>query len=389
VTRQTAFLLLALVGWASGARAASRDTAEAGAAKKVGLISVETRGVPPQLTKRLRGTVLEALRTEGVQAEDLIETYGFLAECRSMAECLTATLRKHNLDYVLLAKLTPSTGSSPGKPEHEIAVRLGRMPRGASVWGPWPITTNCQDCSDTELADATRQLVSRALKAMRRAELPPQETEVSAQDRRGKAAKLLKQAADEQLPVFDQIYLLKKAIHAGAGGQAFLQLAQLFFASGSYEEAEDYAGKAAAKGEKADVFIGPTLWFTGRWAEALPVFQKLVHDFPNDDHWQKALDELEKRIRDGRGPLGQAEAELKRGDPAKAAQLARIALAAGRGTKAHLILGKASLEASSNADAIAQFISVLDAEPSNADALAGKQKAEEALRKARELRSRR
>lgn len=389
MTRQIAFFVLALVGWAAGARAAGPERTEDGEARKVGVLSVDTRGVAPQLAKRLRGTVLEALRAEGAQAQDLIETHRFLAECRSMAECLTATLRKLNLDYVLLAKLVPARGASPSKPEHEIAVRLGRMPRGASVWGPWPMTTTCQDCSDTELADAMRQLVSRAWKAMRRAELPPQEIEISAQDRRGKAAKLFRQAADEHLLVFDQIYLLKKAIRLGAGGQAFLQLAQVFFASGSYEESEDYAAKAAAKGEKADALIGPTLWFTGRWAEALPVFQKLARDFPNDEHWQKALDELEKRLRDGRGPLGQAESELKRGDTAKAAQLARIALAAGRGTKAHLILAKASLEASSYADALAQFLSVLDAEPTNAEAQAGRQKAEEALRKVRELRARR
>jgi hypothetical protein len=389
MSRQIALFLLALVGWASAVRAASPDEgAEGGATKKIGVLAVETHAVAPQLAKRLHGTVFEALRAEGLQPHDLTDSHGYLAECHSPTECL-ATLRKRQLDYVLFAKLAPSPASAPGKPEHEITVRLGRIPRGVSVWGPWPMSTTCSDCSDSELADTTRGLVASAWKAMRLAQLPPEEIEIATSDRRDRGRKLLKQAADEQLPVFNQIHLLKQAIRAGASGQAFAQLAQLFFAYGGYEEAEDYAAQAATQGEKTDVVRGPSLWFTGRWAEAQAVFQRLVRDFPGDRHWQKALAEVDLRVRDGRSVLEQAEVELKHGDPAKAALLARIALASGRGTRAHLALAKASLATSSYADALAQFLAVLDDDPGHAEALSGKLKAEAALRQSHEARARR
>ena len=389
MARQIAFLVLALAGWAGLSHAAGSEGAGAGERKKVGVVAIETRGVAPQLAKRLRGMVVEALKTEGLQTFDMVDDYSFLAECRFRTECFSAALKRLNLDYLLLARLWPSTSTSPGKPVHAIEVRLGRVPRGSSVWGPWPMSTTCRDCSDSELSDSMRQLVAQTWKAMLRAELAPQDMEVSAQDRRAKGANLVGLADAEGLPALDQIHLLKKAIHAGAGGPAFSRLAWIFFACGGYEEAEDYAAKAAAKGERMDDLLGPLLWLTGRWVEALPVFQRLVQAFPSDKRWQKSLDELSRRSLDGGGVLGQAEEELKRNDASKAAQLARIALASGRGIKAHLTLAKATMESQSYADALAQFMAVLEAEPNNAEAAAGKQKAEVEVRKARELRTRR
>jgi len=389
VARQIAFFVVVLVGWVGLSHAAGGEGTVGDERKKVGVVAIETRGIAPQLAKRLRGTVVDALQTEGLQTFDLVDAYSFLDECHFRTECFSAALKRLNLDYLLLARLWPSASASPGKPEHAIEVRLGRMPRGSSVWGPWPMSTACRDCSDTELADAMRQLVARTWKAMRRAELAPQDLEISAQERRSKGATLVRLADEEGLPTLEQIPLLKKAIHAGAGGPAFSRLAWIFFACGGYEEAEDYAAKAADKGEKMADLLGPLLWLTGRWAEALPVFQKLAQAFPSDKRWQKSLDDLNRRSPDDGGMLGQAEEELKRNDASKAAQLARIALASGRGNKAHLVLAKAYLELQSYADALAQFIAVLESESNNAEAAAGKQKAEDGVRRSRELRARR
>jgi tetratricopeptide (TPR) repeat protein len=389
MARQIAFFILALAGWAGSSHAAGGEGAGGGERKKVCVVAIETRGIAPQLAKRLRVTVVEALKAEGLQTFDMVDDYAFLAECHFRTECFSAALKRLNLDYLLLARLWPSASASPGKPVHEIEVRLGRIPRGSSVWGPWPMSTACRDCSDTELSDSMHQLVARTWKAMLRAELAPQDIEVSAKDRRAKGANLVRLADDDSLPTPEQIHLLKKAIRAGAGGLAFSRLAWIFFACGGYDEAEDYAAKAAADGEKMDDLLGPLLWLTGRWTEALPVFQRLVQAFPSDKRWQKSLEELNRRSHDNGGVLGQAEDELKRNDASKAAQLARIALASGRGIKAHLILAKVSMESQSYADALAQFIAVLEAEPNNAEAAAGKQKAEVEVRKARELRARR
>jgi len=251
------------------------------------------------------------------------------------------------------------------------------------------VTTICTDCSDTELTESTKQLVSRAWKALQRAEQPLQGIQVTAQERRDRGRSLLKRAGDERLSVPDQIYILKRAIRAGANGHALAQLALIFFACGSYQEAADYATQSAAKGEEIDALLGSTLWLAGRWAEAQPVLQRLVLEFPDDEHWQRALAEVSMRLRDGRSVLEQAEVELRHGDPAKAALLARIALASGRGTRARLVLAKASLATSDPADALAQFVAVLDDVPTHPEALAGRKQAEEALHKPQAARERR
>jgi hypothetical protein len=384
------FLILALISWAGLSLAAPSDHDDSAKAKTIGVLAIEAYGVAPQLATRLRRTVLEALKTEGLRAYDLVDTHSFIADCNYLTDCLAATLGKPDLDYVLLVKLVPSAKVSSARPEHEITVNLGRMPRDLSVWGPWPMSTVCRDCSDTELADAVRQLASSTWKAMLRAELPPQDIEINAQDRRSKGADLIKRASEEGQSTFDEIYLLKRAIHAGAGGSAFLALAKTFSEYGGYAEAEDYASKAAAKGEKVDSVMARLFWHTGRWWDALPMFQKLAQAAPKDEHLKRIVAELSRRTQDSRSIIGQAEAELKRDDPSKATQLARIALASKlHGVKLRLILAAASLKTFGYADALAQFLAVLDADPSNAEALAGKKQAEEGLRRAREMRMRR
>ncbi|HEX7597758.1 MAG TPA: hypothetical protein VF518_06055, partial [Polyangia bacterium] len=349
MTRQTLLLVLAL-GWAGFARAAVPDAEEGDDSKKIGLLGVETSGLAPQLAKRLHGTVLDALKVAGLQGQDLTDSQPFLARCDFLTECLTAMRSKLNLDYVLLAKVGLLADSSPSKPEHQIQVRLGRMPSGLSAWGPWTMTTTCLDCSDTELTDAMRQLVTRTWKAMQKAELPAEAIEISSQDRRTKGAKLVKRAADERLSVFEQVYLLKKAIHAGAGGVADLQLAWIFFRCHGYEEAEDHAVRAAASGANVDKLLGPMLLIMGRWEEALPVIQRLLRDSAGDKRWQEVLDEIDRRGRDRGGLLAQAETELKTGEAWQAARLARIALASGKGIWARHILAKTYLKMNNYAD---------------------------------------
>jgi hypothetical protein len=386
---QSLVRVAAFIAWTSTAYAAVSAPEVGGDLKKIGVVAIETRAVAPQLIRHLRRAVLDAFKTEEVSTLDLIDDYAFLAGCQYSNECLSAALRKFKLDYVLLARLAPSPGTSLSKPDYDIVVELGRMPHDTSAWGPWPMSTTCPDCSDTDLIEATRQLVSRTWKAMRKAEAPPQNIEVSSQDRRSKGAKLLKIAEDEKTSAFEQIYLLKKAIQAGAGGQAFMLLAGVFFECHGYDEAEDYLSKAAAKGVNVDSLRGPILWFTGRWADAEAVFQTLTRVSPQSEHFQRVLAQVKRRNQDYHGVLWQADAELGRGDASEAAQLARIALASGRGTRAHLVLARAALQLHHHADALAQFISVLDDEPNNAEALAGKKKAEDGLRKAEELRARR
>jgi hypothetical protein len=383
-------LIFALIAWSRLSLAAPSDRDDSTKAKTIGVLAIEAYGVAPQLATRLRRTVLEALKTEGLRAYDLVDTHSFLAYCNYLTDCLAATLGKLDLDYVLLVKLVPSAKASSARPEHEITVNLGRMPRGLSAWGPWPMSTVCRDCSDTELVDGVRQLASSTWKAMLRAELPPQDIEINAQDRRSRGANLIKLASDESQSTFDQIYLLKRAIHAGAGGSVFLELAKTFLEYGGYVEAEDYASKAAAKGERVDSLMARLFWYTGRWWEALPIFQKLAQAAPKDEHLKKIAAELSQRTQDSRSIIGQADAELKRDDPSKATQLARIALASKlHGVKLRLILAAASLKTFGYADALAQFLAVLDADPSNAEAIAGKKQAEDGLRRAREMRMRR
>lgn len=382
--------IFALVACLPASAAVAADPDESPHSKSVGVLAVEAYGVAPQLTSRLRGTVLEALKTESLRTYDLVDTHSFIADCSFKTDCMEATLGKLDPDYVLLAKLAPSQNATPSKPEHEITVSLGRMPRGLSAWGPWPMSTVCRDCSDTELTDAVRQLVLSAWKAMARAELAPQDTELSPQDKRSKGANLMKRADGEGLSVFDQIYFLKRAIHAGAGGTAFLELAKTFLEYDGYAEADEYLSKAAAKGEKVALMRAHLLWHTGRWFEALPLFQKLAQAAPEDEHLKRIVEELTKRTEDYRSAIGQAEVELKRDDPSKAIQLARIALATNlHGKKLRLILASASMKTSSYADALAQYLAVLDVEPKNAEALAGKRQAEDALKKVREARARR
>jgi hypothetical protein len=391
VTQHAAHLLILALALGQGvSRAASRDQGTSNTSKTVGVLAVEAYGVAPQLAKRLRGTVLEALKAEGLRPYDLVDTHSFASDCHYLKECLTATLAKLDPDYVLLVRLAPSGSSSSARPEHEISVTLGRMPRGLSAWGPWPMKTLCHDCSDTELTEAARQLTSSTWKAMLRAELPPQDTEITAQDRRAKGANLVKLAGGESQSTFDQIYLLKRAIHAGAGGVAFLGLAEIFVECDGYAEAEDYGSKAAAKGAKASSLMARLLWYTGRWSDALPAFQKLAEAAPKDEHLARIVEELTRRTHDYRSPIGQAEVELKRGDSSKAIQLSRIALAAKlSGKKLRLIFAAASLESLNYADALAQFLAVLDTEPNNAEALVGKKQAEDGIRRVREMRMRR
>lgn len=390
MTRHLALFVLALMLRTGISRAATGEAGAADGGKNVGLLAVDAYGVAPQLAKRLRGTVMEALRTEGLRARDFSDALSFVADCHYPNDCLAATVAKLNLDYVLMVRLAPSSATASAKPEHEITVRFGRMPRGLSALGPWPLTTLCRDCSDTELTDAARQLTSSAWKAMLRAERLPQDAELSAQDRRSKGAKLVKLASGEGQSVFEQVYLLKKAVHAGAGGPALLGLSQIFLDCGGYEEAEAYASKAADSGAKVDSIMGRLLWSTGRWWDALAVFQRLVQQDPKDTRLQKTLEELTRRTQDYRSPIGQAEVELKREDPSKAVQLARIALAKKlSGTKLRLILATASMKMAAYADALAQFIAVLDVDPSNADALAGKKQAEDGLKQVREKRTQR
>jgi hypothetical protein len=376
-----------LIAWAGISYAAPASDGREPA--RIGVLAIETRAVAPQLIRRLRQTVVETLKADDATVLDLIDNYPFVADCRYTTECYSAALRRFNLGYVVLVRLVPTSRASQSRPEHEIVVSLGRMPHDTSAWGPWTMSTSCVDCSDTDLTESARQLVLRTWKSMKRAELAPQNIEVTAQDRRNKGAKLLAAAGNEQLSAFEQIYLLKKAIQAGAGGPAFLELADIFFNCQGYQEAEDYLAKAAAKGAKTDSLRGAILWFTGRWPDAEPVFERLAESAPQEPHLQRALAELKRRNRDYRSLPGQAEAELASGDAIKAAQLARIALAAGRGTKAHLVLAKAALESGNYADALAQFLAVLDADPNNADAIAGKKRAEDGARKMKELRARR
>jgi hypothetical protein len=373
---------MATLGWAGFARAAVSDAEDGDDSKKIGLLGIETSGLAPQLAKRLHGTVLDALKVAGLEGQDLSDSQPFLARCDFLIECLGAVRSKLNLDYVLLAKVGPLPESSPSKPEHQIQIRLGRMPRGLSAWGPWSMTTTCLDCSDTELTDAMRQLVIRTWKAMQKAELPAEAIEISAQDRRTKGAKLVKRAADERLSVFEQVYLLKKAIHAGAGGSADLQLAWIFFRCHGYEEAEDYAVRAAASGAKVDKLLGPVLWLIGRWEEAVPVLQRLARDSAGNKHWQEVLDEIDRRGRDRGGLISQAEMELKSGEAWQAAELARIALASGKGIWARQILAKTYLKMNNYADALAQWSAVLQVDPKNPEALAGKKQADDGFRKA-------
>jgi hypothetical protein len=120
------------------------------------------------------------------------------------------------------------------------------------------------------------------------------------------------------------------------------------------------------------------------------MFQKLAQAAPKDEHLKRIVEELSRRTQDSRSIIGQAEAELKRDDPSKATQLARIALATGlHGAKLRLILAAASLKTFGYADALAQFGAVLDADSRNVEALAGKKQAEDGLRRAREMRIRR
>jgi hypothetical protein len=383
-------LILALISCASLSLAAVSDHDDSTKAKTIGVLAIEAFGVAPQLATRLRGIVLEALKSEGLRTYDLVDTHSFIADCNYLTDCLTATLGKLDLDYVVLVKLVPSATASSARPEHEITVNLGRMPRGLSVWGPWPMSTVCRDCSDTELTDAVRQLASSTWKAMLRAELPLQDIEINAQDRRSRGANLIKLASDGSQSTFDQIYLLKRAIHAGAGRSAFLELAKTFFECRGYAEAEDYASKAAAKGEKVDSLMARLFWYTGRWWDALPMFQKLAQAAPKDERLKRIVEELSRRTQDSRSIISQAEAELKRDDLSKANQLARIALATRlHGTKLRLILAAASLRTFGYADALAQFLAVLDADPSNTEARAGKKQAEDGLRQTREMRMRR
>ncbi len=383
-------MALAVIAAAEPSSAAPPAIARGGDPKKIGLVTFETRGVAPQLVRRLRRTITDTLSSEGLRALDLIDTRGFIADCHDTNRCMIAALKQSELDYVLLARLTPlapSHNGSASKPEQQLVVSLGRTPAPASAWGPWRMSTTCLDCSDSDLADATQQLVVRAWKAMTKAETPPQNIKVTRQDRSDKGAKLLSAAHDENLSAFDQIYLLKKAIQAGAGRRAFLDLAQAFYDCQGYQEAEDYLAKAAAEGADVDFLLGPVLWFSGRSIDAQPVFERLALASPNDEQLQHALAEVRRRGQDYHGVLWQAEAELARGDAIQAIELGRIALAAGRGTRAHLVLGKASAALHDDAGALAEFMAVLDDDPDNATALAGEKAAAESLRRLRELRA--
>ena len=279
--------------------------------------------------RRLRRTITDTLSSEGLRALDRDRYPGIHRRLPfDTNRCMIAALKQSELDYVLLARLTPlapSHNGSASKPEQQLVVSLGRTPAPASAWGPWRMSTTCLDCSDSDLADATQQLVVRAWKAMTKAETPPQNIKVTRQDRSDKGAKLLSAAHDENLSAFDQIYLLKKAIQAGAGRRAFLDLAQAFYDCQGYQEAEDYLAKAAAEGADVDFLLGPVLWFSGRWIDAQPVFERLALASPNDEQLQHALAEVRRRGQDYHGVLWQAEAELARGDAIQAIELGRIA----------------------------------------------------------------
>jgi hypothetical protein len=372
-------LTLLLVSWLV-AFAGLVDPAAAG--QRIGVLDFEAVGVAPQLAKRLRATVLSALTAEGQHPADLSEDYAFLAECRFPVDCYSAVLPGLGLNYLMTVQITQAARAAAGPPEQKIKVRIGRMPWGRSTLGPWLVSTTCRDCSDSELSDSTRQIVLSAWKGMARAELSPEEIEVPSSDRRNKGAKLLRLADDEERPGFERVYLLKQAIRAGAGAAAHLRLAEIFLLCGAYAEAEDQAAQAAAKGGKADGLMGLILWSTGRWAEALPVYARLVRANPRDDHYQSKLDELERRTHDYRPIAAQAAEALSLNNLSKAEQLARIALLSARPErKARLVLAATSLKSLAYADALAQYLAVLQADPDNQEALAGRRIAEEAMRR--------
>jgi len=244
----------------------------------------------------------------------------------------------------------------------------------------------CPDCSDSELVEG----VSVAAGALLRSVLDDARglsEPVSKRDRADHGARLLKLAADGEGSWAAHVRLAKQALRAGAGGAAALRLAELFFENGELDLLAEYAQKTLDLGVTGDATVrayeiaGLAHWYYGRWREAASAFERVLRIDPARkgvadklefarvamNHPGDAVTQLEERWR-VLGSLRIAGSDL-----------GQIAVRAGGGNPAYLLLGGTSFERRRFAEALAYYEKVIATDPTSAVAKEGRHRALQAL----------
>jgi hypothetical protein len=346
---------------------------------RVALIGVRTFGVAEQLVRRARAAVVTALRDQSLEVVDLADELFYVSETCNEGLPYVVHLAPHQATHVVALRLEVRAGGR----EHEISVSVGSLGvDGSRYSGPWPTSTICRECGDSEIVEATRLLTGRAWKAFERASTPATEVSATARERADKGRALVRAAMREETSTVEQIYLLKRAVRAGAGAEAFSRLAELFYQAEQWEDAESYALRAAAVGADIQGVLGAVYYATGRWKDAAEVLEVRLRRDPSNAVTAKVLAEVKRRLASPKDIVGQAEEALARGDSFEAKRLGRMAVAvAGSDPRAYLVVADAAIKERDVCDAWAYYQRAVELDPKNTRAIAGRRAASESLRR--------
>lgn len=346
---------------------------------RVALIGVRTFGVAEQLIRRARAVVVTALREQSLEVVDLADTLFYVWETCNEGLPYVVHLAPHKATHVVALRLEARAGGR----EHELAVSVGSLGvEGSRYSGPWPTATVCRECGDSEIVEAARLLTGRAWKAFERANTPATDITVSARERADKGRSLVRTAMRDETSTVDQIFLLKKAVRAGAGAEAFSRLAELFYQAEQWEDAESYALRAAAVGADIQGVLGAVYYATGRWKDAAEVLEVRLRRDPSNSATARVLAEVKRRLASSKDVVGQADEALAGGDSFEAKRLGRMAIAvAGTDPRAYLVVADAALKQTDACDAWAYYQRAVELDPKNTRAIAGRRASEEALRR--------
>jgi hypothetical protein len=355
------------------------DVASAASNARVALIGVRTFGVAEQLARRTRAAVVTALRDQSLEVIDLADSHFYVSETCSEGLPYVVHLAPHKVTHVVTLRLEGTAGGRA----HELSVSVGSLGTdGGRYSGPWPTTTMCRECGDSEIVEAARLLTRWAWKAFDRASAPVTDITVSARERADKGRALVRTAMRDETSTIDQIYLLKKAVRAGAGAEAFSRLAELFYQAEQWEDAESYALRAAAVGADIQGLLGAVYYATGRWKDAAEILAARLRRDPSNAGTAKVLAEVKRRLASSKDVAAQAEEALARGDAFEAKRLGQMAVAVmGSDPRAYLVVADASMKAGDACDAWAYYQRALDLDPKNMRAASGRRASEESLRR--------
>jgi tetratricopeptide (TPR) repeat protein len=184
-----------------------------------------------------------------------------------------------------------------------------------------------------------------------------------------------------------RVHLAKQALSAGAGGAAAVRLAELFFENSELDLLAEYSQKALEIGVTGDATVrayemaGLAHWYYGRWREAASYFERVLRIDPARKGIADKLEFARVAMNHPGDPVLQLEERWRVLGSLRIAgsDLGQIAVRAGGGNPAYLLLAHTSFERRRFADALAYYEKVIVSDPTNAAAKEGRHRALQAL----------